>query len=142
MLVEKDRPVLVPYLFLDGRCEEAIDFYKKAIGAEVTSLMRFKENPEPSANPPGAGEKIMHASLRVGQTTIFASDGRNQGKPNFQGFALSIAVKTEAEAKKMFDGLAAGGRVEMPLGKTFFSPSFGMLADRFGVTWMVLIPTM
>ena len=131
-----------PYLFFDGRCEEAIDFYKKAIGAQVTSLMRFKENPEPSANPPGAGEKVMHASFRVGDTTIMASDGRNQGKPNFQGFALTIAVNTEAEAKKVFNVLADGGRVEMPLGKTFFSPSFGMLADRFGVNWMVIIPTM
>lgn len=131
-----------PYLIFDGRCEEAIDFYKKAIGAQVTSLMRFKENPEPSANPHGAGEKVMHASFRVGDTTIMASDGRNQGKPNFQGFALTIAVKTEAEAKKVFNALADGGRVEMPLGKTFFSPSFGMLADRFGVNWMVIIPTM
>ena len=134
--------IVEPYLFFDGRCEEAIDFYKKAIGAQVTSLMRFKENPEPSANPPGAGEKVMHASFRVGDTTIMASDGRNQGKPNFQGFALTIAVNTEAEAKKVFNVLADGGRVEMPLGKTFFSPSFGMLADRFGVNWMVIIPTM
>ena len=136
--------IVEPYLFFDGRCEEAIDFYKKAIGAQVTSLMRFKENPEPSANPPGAAEKVMHASFRVGDTTIMASDGheRFQGKPNFQGFALTVAVKTEAEAKKVFNALADGGRVQMPLGKTFFSPSFGMLADRFGVNWMVIIPTM
>ena len=133
-----------PYLFFDGRCEEAIDFYKKAIGAQVTSLTRFKENPEPSNNPPGAAEKVMHASFRVGDTTIMASDGheRFQGKPSFQGFALTIAVKTEAEAKKMFDALANGGRVQVPLGKTFFSPSFGMIFDRFGVMWMVIIPTM
>ncbi len=131
-----------PYLFFDGRCEEAIEFYKKAIGAQVTALMRYKENPEPSTNPPGADDKVMHALFRVGDTTIMASDGRNQGKPSFQGFALTIAVKTEAEAKKAFNALADGGRVQMPLGKTFFSPSFGMLADRFGVNWMVIIPTM
>jgi PhnB protein len=132
-----------PYLFLDGRCEEALDFYKKAVGAEVTSLMRFKDSPDSAMVHGGQdGNKILHASLRVGETILFASDGQNQGKPNFQGFALSIAVKTEAETKALFNALAEGGRVELPLGKTFFSPSFGMVVDRFGVTWMVLVPTM
>jgi PhnB protein len=132
--------IVEPYLFFDGRCEEAIDFYKKALGAEVTSLIRFKESPEPA--PYGEPDKIMHSSFRVGDTTIMASDGRCQGKPKFEGFALTIGVKTEAEAKRTFDGLANGGRIELPLGKTFFSPSFGMVADRFGIMWMVMIPTM
>jgi PhnB protein len=132
-----------PYLFLDGRCEEALEFYKKAIGAEVTSLMRFKESPDQSMVHGGQdGNKILHASFRVGETTIMASDGENKGNPNFQGFGLSIAVKTEAETKKLFNALAEGGRVQLPLTKTFFSPSFGMVADRFGIMWMLIIPTM
>jgi PhnB protein len=131
-----------PYLFLDGRCEEALDFYKKAIGAEVTALIRFKDSPDPTMVHGGADpNKILHAVFRVGDTAIMTSDGRNQGKPSFQGFALSIAVKTEAETKKLFDALAQGGRVEMPLAKTFFSPSFGMVVDRFGIMWMILVPT-
>jgi len=131
-----------PYLFLDGRCEEALEFYKKAIGAEVTALIRFKESPDPTMVHGGADpNKILHAVFRVGETAIMTSDGRNQGKPSFQGFALSIAVKTEAETKKLFDALAQGGRVEMPLTKTFFSPSFGMVVDRFGIMWMILVPT-
>ena len=132
-----------PYLFLDGRCEEALEFYKKALGAEVTALIRFKDSPDPTMVHGGADpNKILHAVFRVGETTIMTSDGRNQGKPSFQGFALSIAVKTEAETKKLFNALAEGGRVEMPLGKTFFSPSFGMVVDRFGIMWMLLVPTM
>jgi PhnB protein len=132
-----------PYLFLDGRCEEALEFYKKAIGAEVTALMRFKDSPDPAMVHGGADpNKILHAVFRVGETTIMTSDGRNQGKPNFQGFALSISVKTEAQTKKLFNALAEGGRVEMPLAKTFFSPSFGMVVDRFGVMWMLLVHPM
>ena len=132
-----------PYLFFDGRCEEALEFYKKAIGAEVTALIRFKDSPDPTMVHGGADpNKILHAVFRVGETTIMTSDGRNQGKPSFQGFALSIAVKTEAETKKLFNALAESGRVEMPLGKTFFSPSFGMVVDRFGIMWMLLVPTM
>ena len=132
-----------PYLFFDGRCEEALELYKKAIGAEVTALIRFKDSPDPTMVHGGADpNKILHAVFRVGETTIMTSDGRNQGKPSFQGFALSIAVKTEAETKKLFNALAEGGRVEMPLGKTFFSPSFGMVVDRFGIMWMLLVPTM
>ena len=132
-----------PYLFFDGRCEEALEFYKKAIGAEVTALIRFKDSPDPTMVHGGADpNKILHAVFPVGETTIMTSDGRNQGKPSFQGFALSIAVKTEAETKKLFNALAEGGRVEMPLGKTFFSPSFGMVVDRFGIMWMLLVPTM
>jgi PhnB protein len=132
-----------PYLFFDGRCEEALEFYKKALGAEVMALIRFKDSPDPTMVHGGMDpNKILHAVFRVGETTIMTSDGRNQGKPNFQGFALSIAVKTEAETKKLFNALAEGGRVEMPLAKTFFSPSFGMVVDRFGIMWMILVPTM
>ncbi len=130
-----------PYVFFDGKCEEALEFYKKALGAEVTMMMRFKESPE--ASPPGCGptdsNKIMHAQFRIGETVIMASDGRATGNPKFEGFALSITVKTEAEADKAFNALATGGKVEMPLGKTFFSARFGMVADKFGVFWMVLV---
>jgi PhnB protein len=130
-----------PYLFFDGRCEEALAFYRKTIGAEVTMLMRFKENPEPNAQNavPGDANKVMHASFRIGDTTLFASDGRCQGRPSFQGFSLSITVPNDNEAERLFAALADGGQVQMPMGKTFFSSRFGMVADRFGVSWMVIV---
>lgn len=128
-----------PYLFFESRCEEAIEFYRRTLGAEVTMLMRFKDSPEPAMNPPDAGDKVMHASLRIGDSTVMASDGRCQGQPSFQGFSLSLTVSDEAEADRMFAGLAEGGQVQMPLAKTFFSPRFGMVADRFGVPWMIIV---
>lgn len=133
-----------PYLFFDGKCEEALEFYKKALDAKVEMMMRFKENPEPPqdgcAGPPHAsGDKIMHASFKVGDATVMASDGMCSGKPNFSGISLSFTVKTEAEADKRFAALSEGGQVQMPLGKTFFSPKFGMVADRFGVSWMIMV---
>ena len=127
------------YLFFDGRTEEAIEFYKKHLGAKVDMLMRFKENPEPSHNPPNSAEKIMHAAFHIGDTQVLASDGNCAGKAAFQGFGLALSVKSEAEADKMFAALADGGQVQMPLGKTFFSPKFGMVADRFGVSWMIMV---
>ena len=130
---------LQPYLFFDGRTEEAIEFYKRAVGAEVGMLMRFSESPDKESCPaPGMENKVMHACLRIGNATVFASDGRCQGKTTFQGFALSLSVKTEAEAEQLFTALSDGGEVQMPLEKTFFSPRFGMLVDRFGVSWMVM----
>ncbi|MFZ5792474.1 MAG: VOC family protein [Pseudomonadota bacterium] len=131
-----------PYLFFDGRCEEAIEFYRRALGAELVMLMRFKDSPEPlqpGMVPPGAESKVMHASFRIGEATLMASDGRCLGQPNFQGFSLSLIVPAEAEAKRLFAALAEGGKVQMPLAKTFFSPAFGMVADRFGVSWMILV---
>ena len=131
-----------PYLFFDGRCEEAIEYYRRAVGAEVTMLMRFKESPEPQspgAVPPGSENKIMHASFRIGDSTVMASDGRCLGRPAFQGFSLSLTVSDDAEAERRFAALAEGGQVQMPLAKTFFSSRFGMVADRFGVSWMVVV---
>lgn len=135
-----------PYLMFDGRCEEALEFYQKALGAKIDMVMRFKENPEkPSESGPGCGppagsdEKIMHASFHIGDDMIMASDGMCSGKPNFQGISLSLNPKTEGEAKKLFTALSEGGQVQMPLAKTFFSPSFGMVADKFGVSWMVVV---
>lgn len=140
-----------PYLFLEGRAEEAIAFYKKALGAEVEMLMRFKDAPpDPNA---GAGaaegcgpmqadpEKVMHASLLVGGARIMCSDGMNSGKPEFKGVSLSLSYPSDAETKKVFDALSDGGTVQQPLIKTFFSSSFGMVADRFGVNWMVITDT-
>ena len=132
-----------PYLFFEGRCEEAIEFYRRALGAEVTMLMRFKDSPEPQESgmiPPGSENKVMHASLRIGETTVMASDGRCLGKPGFQGFSLSIAAADSAEADRLFAALADGGQAQMPLSQTFFSPRFGMVADRFGVSWMIIVP--
>ncbi|MCC6535514.1 MAG: VOC family protein [Burkholderiales bacterium] len=132
-----------PYLFFEGRCEEALEFYRNALGAEVTMLMRFKDSPEappPGTCAPGSDAKIMHASMRIGQTEVMASDGRCAGAPSFQGFSLSVSVASEAEADKVFAALAAGGQVVMALDRTFFSPRFGMVTDRFGVSWMVIVP--
>lgn len=131
-----------PYLFFDGRCEEAIEFYRDALDAEVTMLMRFKESPEPHPPdlvPPGTGDKVMHASIRIGDSIVLASDGRCEGKPHFQGFSLSLMPVDEAEAQRLFTALADGGEVQMPLGATFFARTFGMVADRFGVSWMIYV---
>ena len=130
---------VTPYLFLDGRCEEAIEFYKKTLGAKVEMMMRFKESPDPGMCPAGGENKIMHSCVKIGGTSVMASDGRNQGKPKFEGFALSINAKDEAEADRTFAALAEGGKVQMPLEKTFFAKRFGMVADRFGVGWMVIV---
>lgn len=131
-----------PYLFFDGRCEEAVEFYRSALGAEVVMLMRFKDSPDPPPPgmvPPGGENKVMHAALRIGDAMVLASDGRCSGQPSFQGFALSLTAANEAEANRLFASLAEGGQVQMPLDKTFFSPRFGMAADRFGVSWMVYV---
>ncbi|MEJ2378818.1 MAG: VOC family protein [Pseudolabrys sp.] len=128
-----------PYLFFDGRCEEAIEFYKQAIGAEQGMLMRWKDSPDKSMCTPENENKVMHAQFSVGDTTVMASDSRNTGNPKFEGFALAIGAKDEAEVDRMFNALADGGAVSMPLAKTFFSPRFGMLADKFSVHWMLLV---
>jgi PhnB protein len=131
-----------PYLFFDGRCEEALTFYKKALGAQVEMMMRFKESPEPpkaGMSPPNSDDKIIHACFKIGDTGVMASDGRCQGQPKFEGFALSITAKDDAEADTLFAALADGGHVQMPLTKTFFSSRFGMVADRFGVGWMIIV---
>jgi len=128
-----------PYLFFNGRCEEALQFYSKHLGAKVEMLMRFKESPEPQR--PGMevpGDKVMHACLRIGDTQIMASDGMCSGQAKFDGFSLSINAGDDAEAKRLFNALADGGQVAQPLIKTFFASSFGMVADRYGVNWMVV----
>ncbi len=129
-----------PYLFFGGRCEEALEIYRTAIGAEVERLTRFKESPEPHPGLPDCfDDKVMHASFRIGKTTLMASDGRCEGEQEFAGFSLSITVPNEAEAERVFSALAEGGLVTMPLEKTFWAPKFGMLQDRFGVGWMVSV---
>lgn len=135
-------PQVQPYLFFDGRCEEAIEFYKKALGAKVDMMMRFKDNPDPQPGmcAPGSEEKVMHAALRIGDAVVMASDGMAGGKPEFKGFSLSVSAASEAEADRMFAALGKGGKVTMPMSKTFFSPRFGMVSDKFGVGWMVIVP--
>ena len=128
-----------PYLFFDGRTDEALDFYKKAVDAEPRMLMRFKDAPDQSMITRGVENKVMHAQVRIGDATVLMSDGRCTGTMNFQGFALTITAKTEAEANKLFTALADGGQVTMPMAKTFFSPRFGMLTDKFGVGWIILV---
>jgi len=133
--------LIQPYLFFDGRCEEAVEFYRRALGAEVQMLMRYRDSPEPA--PPGsvaAGseDKVMHVSLRIGESVLMASDDCSpDAPPKFGGFSLSLSVADAAEAKRLFDALGDGGVVTMPLGRTFWSPCFGMLTDRFGVGWMI-----
>jgi PhnB protein len=128
-----------PYLFFDGRCEEAIEFYKKTLSAEVGMLMRFKDSPEKTACAPGSENKVMHASLKIGDSRVMASDGRNTGNPKFDGFALSLDAKDEADADRLFNALSAGGQTLMAPSKTFFSPRFGMCADKFGMHWMIIV---
>ena len=137
-----------PYLMFEGRCDEALEFYRHALGAQVTMLRRYKDNPEPAAGegcadgsgPGPTPEMVMHASFTVGDTQIMASDGMGSGHANFQGISLALSPATAADAKRYFDALADGGKVQMPLSKTFFSQAFGMVADRFGVPWMVVAP--
>ena|SRR6266850_5346769 len=128
------------YLMFNGRCEEAIEFYKKALGAKVEMLMRFKDAPEGVCTP-GTENKVMHSALKIGDTIIMATDGmmKDQGKLEFKGISLTLNPKTEAECERLFNALADGGQVQMPLAKTFFSPKFGVVADKFGVSWMVLV---
>jgi PhnB protein len=131
-----------PYLFFDGRCEEAIEFYRKTLGAKQTMLMRFRESPvppQPGMVPPGSENKVMHASFRIGDTEVLASDGSCHGRPKFEGVSLSLTVSNVAEADRVFAALAEGGKVQMPLTETFFAPRFGMVADRFGVSWMIVV---
>ncbi len=128
-----------PYLFFDGRCDEAVEFYQKAVGAKVNMLMRFKDSPDPAAVH-GNADKVMHASVQIGDSMVLASDGRCRDQPSFQGFALSLTAADDAEAKRLFEALGEGGQVQVPLAKTFFASSFGMVADRFGVGWMVYVP--
>jgi len=129
-----------PYLFFNGQCEEALNFYKAALGAEVTMQMRMDESPEPHPPgmvPPGFEHKIMHASIRIGDTNVMLSDGNCAEQASFQGFSLSIMAADAGQAERFFTALAKGGKVQMPLGKTFYSPCFGMVTDRFGVGWML-----
>lgn len=129
-----------PYLNFDGRCEEAVEFYRRVLNAEVMMLMRNKENPDPNMPLSGSENKIMHMRFRVGNLEIWASDGC-QGKPTFHGFSLSLNVANDAEAERLFAAFSEGGQVHMPLTKTFFSSRFGMVADRFGVPWMIVVAT-
>lgn len=142
MSANTESQVIEPYIFFNGRCEEAMEFYRKALGANVEFMMRHKDSPEPPPPgmlPPGFENKIMHASLRIGSTRLMVSDGCSQDKASFEGFSLSLAVGSEAEADRVFTTLAEGGQVKMPLAKTFWSPRFGMLQDRFGVGWMIVV---
>jgi PhnB protein len=142
MSTTKDNRIVEAYLFFNGRCEEAIEFYRTAVGAEVDMMMRYKESPEPPKPgmlPPGFENKIMHTAFHIGQTSIMASDGCSTEKSNFGGFSLALSVPDEAEADRVFAALSKGGQVKMPLAKTFWSPRFGMLEDRFGIGWMVSV---
>jgi len=143
MSTTNNNQVVQPYLFFNGRCEEAVEFYKTALGAQVLFSMRYKESPEPMPKervPAGFENKIMHTSFRVGETTVMASDGCSTDKPKFEGFSLSVSVPNEKEAERVFTELSKGGKVEMPLAKTFWSPRFGMVEDKFGIGWMVSVP--
>ncbi|MGD9508408.1 MAG: VOC family protein [Geminicoccaceae bacterium] len=130
-----------PYLFFDGCAEEAIAFYREVLGAEVLMLMRFKECPDPpppGVGAPGSENKVMHASLKIGDAELMLSDGSCGGQPEFRGMSLALSAKDAGEARRLFSALGEGGQVQMPFGPTFFSPGFGIVADRFGVSWMVV----
>ena len=140
MSTNSSHRVVQPFLFFNGCCEQAVEFYRKTLGAEVDMMMRYQESPEPHPPgkvPPGFENKIMYTSFRIGQSTVMASDDCSAEKTGFEGFYLSLSVGTEEEADRVFAALADGGQVRMPLAKTFWSPRFGMVADRFGLGWMV-----
>jgi len=133
---------ITPYLMFSGRCDEALEFYVKALDAKIEMLMRFNQSPEPAPPgvlPPGFENKVMHASFRVGDICLMASDGCDTTS-HFDGFRLALSVSTEADAHRAFNALAEGGNVDMPLTKTFWSPCYGMVTDRFKVGWMVMVP--
>jgi PhnB protein len=128
------------YLFFEGRCEEALNFYREALGAEIGPVMRFRDNPddpEQTMFPPGAADMVMHASMKIGETTVFASDGRCGGSPSFRGMSLTLVLPQVEAAERLYRALAASGHVGMPLRQTFFSPAFGMVTDQFGVGWLI-----
>jgi len=132
--------VVQAYLNFDGRCEEALEFYQRALGAKVEMLMRMRDSPEPPPPgmvPPGSDNKVMHCAFTIGDSLLMASDGACRGAPSFKGVTLSIAVNDVADADRVFMALADGGQVTMPIAKTFWSQRFGMVNDRFGVAWMV-----
>ena len=140
--MKKSSATVQPYIHFNGRCEEAIKYYQKTLGAEVLMEMRFKESPQPmppGSLPPGFENKIMHAHIAFGQAHLLMTDGPSgdPSKTEFQGISLSLTVESEAEAKQYFESLAKDGKVQMPFAKTFFSPGFGMVIDRFGIKWMV-----
>ncbi|MGV3740757.1 MAG: VOC family protein [Burkholderiaceae bacterium] len=132
-----------PYLMFGGRCQEALDFYARAVGAQVDMIMLFRDSPDPTPPgmlPPGFENKVMHSAFRIGGNTIMASDGCTEESTPFRGFSLSYTVQTEDDAHRIFNALAEGGQVQMALTKTFWSPCFGMLSDRFGIAWMIMVP--
>lgn len=135
---------VVPYLFFEGNCEKALEFYRTALGAEIGVVMRYDAAPQDGPAQPDCPipppDKIMHAEFKLRGTSIFASDGGASGKPEFKGFALNILAKDPDDAKRLFDALAEGGKIMMPFGPTFFSPAFGMASDKFGMSWMVFVP--
>lgn len=128
-----------PYLFFEGRCDEALEFYKGALGAQVIMRMTYKEGPEGSCQP-GMEDKVMHSAFRIGEAIVLASDGMASGEAKFQGVSLALSVPDAATSERFFNALADGGKISLPLTQTFFSPSFGMVADRFGVHWMIMVP--
>jgi PhnB protein len=137
--LRKEKTMLIqPYLSFEGRCDEAVEFYRTALGAEVLMLMRFKDSPDQSMISPGSADKVMHVAMRIGETTVMASDGRCSGQTGFNGISLSVTAADDAEAERTFSALQDGGQIMMPLTKTFFASKFGMVTDRFGVNWMVL----
>lgn len=136
-------PSIQPYLFFRGRCEEAIEYYKKVLGAEVLMMMRFGDNPDqPGCDvvPAEFANRIMHASLRIAGTDVMMSDGMKSGPLDFECMSLSLAVWVEAECDRIYNALAADGTVQMPIGPTFFAKRFGAVADKFGVSWMIIVP--
>ncbi len=135
-------PYVQPYLFFGGKCAAALDYYTKRLGAEVMFQMRYSDSPEPPPPgmvPEGWGDKIMHATFRIGSSVLMASDGCDK-EPGKNSHCMSLTMPDEAEAKRAFAALAEGGSIGMPIGKSFWSPCFGMVTDAFGIHWMVTIP--
>ncbi|MCB1852433.1 MAG: VOC family protein [Gammaproteobacteria bacterium] len=130
------------YLFFSGRCEEALDYYCRHLGARIELLFRFGDSPEPipeGAIPPDFDNKVMHAEFTLGDTRLFASDGCSINGP-VGGFSLALTLTVEEAVRRAFTALADGGSIVMPLEPTFWSPLYGQVNDRFGISWMVMMP--
>lgn len=131
-------PQLDSYLFFDGQCAEAMRFYERTLGGKLEPIMKYADAPDANACAPGAGDLVMHACLDLDGRKLMASDApASHPAGKMGGFALSLNYASAEEARRTFDALSQGGSVTMPMQKTFWVESFGMLTDRFGTAWMV-----
>lgn len=140
--IAMQQAITKPYLYLSGQCDEALAFYQQHLGATISMLIRFNESPKPLPTdlPDGYEDKVMHCEFSVGDMSIMASDGCKESTGEFRGFSLTLTIADEAYARQAFQALSEGGEVNMPLSETFWSPLYGQVTDKFGISWMIMLP--